>query len=176
MFIIFLAMINTETDTTDPLWQEMELQIQDRAVERWVVLKHQPTQQDMQHSEPSCLDSGIGSSWGCTPPLNARSAVFSERDEHNQSKESGEISVYTDEESLELDPDDDAAFRRSKWKFYVARSLAERMVLEQPPTIHLAVLRLPKCVGTLITDRVGVYLTTKDKTVFMRNNQAQDFW
>ena len=54
--------------------------------------------------------------------------------------------------------------------------LAERMVLDESLTIHLAVLRLPVFQATLILDRVGKYLTKLDKTLYMQNNVTGDYW
>ena len=50
------------------------------------------------------------------------------------------------------------------------------MVIEDPPTIHLAVFRPPYCSATLIMDRVGKNLMTKDAVIKMQNDAATDYW
>ena len=53
------------------------------------------------------------------------------------------------------------------------------MVLEDPPTPLLQSVKLVLTLvsgATVITDRVGANLTTKDKVLYMQNNAGFDFW
>ena len=51
------------------------------------------------------------------------------------------------------------------------------MVLDDPPAPRLGKLaRILDSHGTLITDRVGINLTRKDRVMYMQNNMAPDYW
>ena len=90
--------------------------------------------------------------------------------------EPGEI-VDTDGQVSDEECNNDLNYRRNKWKYYVARSWPERLVLEDPPAPCLGPVQRPlRMEATLITDRVGKHLTTKDYTLYMQNNVAQDMW
>ena len=67
-----------------------------------------------------------------------------------------------------------------RFSYYVARSLAERLVLEYPPIPRSAqgfkLRDPPNPKVTLITDRVGIGLTRVDKVIHMQNNVTSDLW
>ena len=76
----------------------------------------------------------------------------------NFSRESGEL---TEEEEMSVNDDTP----EPNFSFYVARSLAERMVLDHPLAPILKKLNpLPVSSATMITDRVGRNLTVKDRS------------
>ena len=123
------------------------------------------------NSGTGLLDSGLGSSLLCMSEV-ADVAIM------DVSRESGEL---TDEEGpLEVQPVHGVGadgtvelVPYNRFSYYVPRSLAERMVLENPPAPVLHGLREPpNPMATLITDRVGRNLTRKDKVIFMQNDVA----
>ena len=150
----------TAPDTTDPLWKEM----QEEEVER-------------EHLEKTSFDSGHGSSLLSTPgavsvnkgEITKKSELFSDLD---ISRESGEISDEETGASVCMVQDE-----YNGVAYYVARSLAERLVLDNPPAPNPTQLSpLPVSRATLITDRVGSGLTKADRVIKMQNNVAPDFW
>ena len=100
------------------------------------------------------------------------------------SRESGEI---TDDEEIQsvkdkpeqeqlpdTIPDDDY----NRFSCYVARSWAERVIMDNLPAPKLSrdIRSPPDPKATLITDRVGSRLTRLDRVLVMQNNVASDFW
>ena len=156
MFLYILAVI-TGPDETDPLWTEMQGEEDGR----------QSVSNPSQPLNDSCPDSALGSSLLSTPGTAAVATL-------DISRESGEIS---DDD----DPATPVQQQQAEWTpfaCYVARSLAERMVLDDPPVPHAQVIirQPPKSRATIITDRVGMGLTRVDKVIHMQNHVATDFW
>ena len=65
----------------------------------------------------------------------------------------------------------------NRFSHYVARSWVERIVLDEPPApVPGRLVPLPVSRATVITDRVGRGLTSKDCVVCMQNNIADNLW
>ena len=90
------------------------------------------------------------------------------------------VSVQHEHSEQDREVDDqlenDAHYRRHKWRFYIPRSWEERLVLEEPPPQLTGLQHPPKMEATLITNRVGRKLSVKDRTLYMQNHVADDYW
>ena len=126
----------------------------------------------MEISSGNLHDSGLSGSLSCTPKADVHVDL-------NLSRESGELSDSAEVEAAEavisqVHLDQKAAVHETvkmqqqqprdngyqRGELYVPASLAERMVLEQPPAPTLGKLaEIPDARATLITDRVGTHLT-----------------
>ena len=148
--------------------------------------------EECQPSSKKLQDSGLGLSLSCMP--TTADAI----QDLNASRESGEI-VDDPEEELQVAVAveavkagtsdtvvDSAAQVQSgmdngyiKGMLYIPMSVAEMMVIQKPPVPPVSLNKLvstPESRATIITDRVGVSLTKRDKVVFMQNNVAVDYW
>ena len=145
--------------------------------------------ENQQRSKKMSLDSGQGSSLPSTP-VKPHVNVAAKCAELNVSRESGEIMDESigEREKTEEDTDGRAitgvekcelvhSDENNRFSHYVARSWAERMVLDSPPAPKLRrLVDCPRPDATLITDHVGANLTRMDKALIMQNNVAQDYW
>ena len=171
----------TKPDAEDPFWEDMDgIEIHDEV----------PLQDDsdVTGADPGSNitqmhDSGCGSSLSCTPGAAAAAAAAQDTD-LDTSKESGELSDDDENDKVQhvQKPVIQQVFVDNGYvagSEYVPASLAEQMVLEDPPTPVLQSVKLvptPVSSATVITDRVGANLTTKDKVLYMQNNAGFDFW
>ena len=124
-------------------------------------------QGQVKDSEVNFTDSGLELSLLSTP------AAVDAKQQLDISMESGEITDNDAEQQLEQD-----IVEFKPFACYTARSLAERLVLDDPPVPPgpLTIRKTPDSRSTLITDRVGAGLTRCDKVIVMQNDVAKDFW
>ena len=157
--------VNTTLDMTDPLWVEMQ-QHTSAAGFPSSEQKQGVEEQVGETGQCFCLrlsDSGLGSSLSVTPGVV----------DLNMSRESSEI---TNEDTKDTDVKSDAVEEVNMVAYYMARSLAERLVLDNPPAPVLKKLAtLPWSSATFIMDRVRANLTKVDKVILMQNNFMSDF-
>ena len=192
LYVCF-TVVTTSLDCTDPFWMDVQSTEQDMSVviTEWGETVNQGVVAKKLDSNGNLQDSGLGSSLSCT--LTVDVAV-----DLNVSRESGELTDEDDSpfraSKLQLQGvrshhaensanvtapcqevlQDNGYIRGS---LYVAASMAERLVLEEPPAPVLGKLaELPDSRATFITDRVGAQLTKHDRVMVMQNNVPCDFW
>ena len=191
-FYTYILVVTTSPDAEDPFWDDMgveadpagpqELTSDSGSESDMVAAQDNPdTETDPQGSpmERSKLlqDSGFDSSLACTPG----DVVV----DLNLSRESGEITdddeVGTDRVQHVVKNTEPTTIVDNGYvagSLYVPASLAESLVLQDPPALILSAQlgKTPVAGTTIITDRVGINLTKRDKVIYMQNNVSQDYW
>ena len=166
-----ILVVTAEPDLNDTLWREMSPSHSEWA-DSGLGLSLQQSPQGSKHTwddlEPGELPE--------TPPQKVKFVVYVVG--KNTWDKTPNMDNTCDGSAVQMlpeDEDDDPEYRRKKWRFYVARSWEERLVLDHPPAPYVdTLLRPPRIVCKLITDRAGARLTKVDRSMFMQNDCAMD--
>ena len=200
---MFLIVVTPNPDASNPFWQKMESQ---EEVENISQVSKRRSFDSGLGSSLSCTPKDVPVCVPVEGQGQVKQHVQKQLIDLDLSRESGELSEPDDREDGEIDMEseenDDGQDVVEQLKIstaplaatgntivaengyitgceYVARSLAERMVLDQPPAPEIDTKNLektPNAHATLITDRVGKFLTRIDKVIHMQNAVARDFW
>ena len=181
MFLV----VNVMPDEGDPFWDEMGVKKPDITPESIQPMDTVEADVSSPGSPVKFADSGLGLLLLCisahadvTLDVSRESGEISEEDEPDRDgastneEKSGKTQMGHIKDDCEWD-----GTMYNRFSYYVAKSLAERLVLENPPAPVLSgIKKTPNPRVTLITDRVGAGLTRKDKVIYMQNNVTTDYW